>query len=108
MSAVATRFLEVSRIVQQSSNFLGLTQDVYDRVIKANMDDYSSSAFFNIPNTKYNFIQVAMGYKCSILLVLILFRGFIGDIINNIESVVTNQTQQAMALFSGHDTTVLP
>jgi hypothetical protein len=37
-----------------------------------------------------------------------LFRSFIGDVINNIDTVAKNQTTQVMALFSGHDTTVLP
>jgi len=64
----------------------GLTQEIYARVIQANMDEYANGAFYKVPNTDYNFIQVAMG-------------SFIGDVIDNIDAVATNQTEQIMALF---------
>lgn len=45
---------------------IGLTQEIYDSVIKINNADYANTAFYNIPGTKYTWSQVAMGYLLPI------------------------------------------
>jgi len=73
----------------------GMTQDLYTRIVAANLKSYVDEANFLVPGTPYTSMQMAMG-------------SFIDDLITNIDDVVTGKTNQTLSIFSGHDVTVLP
>eukprot|EP01126_Amoeba_proteus_P020686 TRINITY_DN2102_c0_g1_i16.p1 TRINITY_DN2102_c0_g1~~TRINITY_DN2102_c0_g1_i16.p1 ORF type:complete len:361 (-),score=58.34 TRINITY_DN2102_c0_g1_i16:336-1418(-) len=71
------------------------TQELYDRITSANMYQYALNAFFQPSGYRYNAIQIAMA-------------SFINEVITKIDSVARNESEEKLAIFSGHDVTVLP
>jgi len=71
------------------------TQAMYDGIVGTNLFEYIGMSQWAVAQTPYTTVQISMG-------------SFIRDVITNIDSVASGNSKQQLALFSGHDTTVLP
>jgi len=72
----------------------GLTQDLYDDLVEQNIALYAGLGFSNHSNSSFNFMQIAMG-------------AFVNEVTMRI-AAASKGSSEKFALFSGHDTTLLP
>jgi len=71
------------------------TQDLYDNLIYETVSVYAQLGFFNDSRTQYNFMEIAMSK-------------FISEFTERIVAVSKGNSNEKVAIFSGHDTTLLP